>query len=440
MSTPEDNELLRMDGWPGGVNNRVRETEQMVSREERTIPSSQFLRKALNVDLTAEGHPIRRRGYELVQSGYSHSVWACQQLGIICVVINGELMAGRDVESLVSMATVNRYQPVSYAFVNDSIYWSNGQQLGEITYALESRAWGIPSGPQPTLAGPAAANPGGWTDTRQVSIVYEDSTGREGGASEPIIVGSSGSFSVSIPLPLPEGVTGAKVYVGQTNSEILYYCRTIYSSSPPLVMVHESEMGQGKELDTLSMKPPLAGQLVRSMNGRVYIARNSKILFTEPLRYHLTRPSQGIFMMPEYITLMEPSTDGLYVGTSMGVVFIAGSDPYDVRQTHVSPYAPVEGAVSRVPGEKFGVEVDEVPVWWGADGVMVVGLPGGQLRQLTRDRLAVPKFQAGSVTLREEEGMSHIVSSLRSSDGISRMGASDSVVAEVRTNNIVLNS
>jgi len=438
MSTPEDNELLRMDGWPGGVNNRVRETEQLISREERTIPSSAFLRKALNVDLTAEGHPIRRRGYELHTAGYAHSVWACQQLGIICVVIDGELMAGKDVDAMVSMATINRYQPVSYAFVNDSIYWSNGQQLGEITYALESRAWGAPVAPQPTVAGPASANPNGWTDTRQVSVVYEDSFGREGGASEPVLVGASGSFTVDIPLPLPTGIRSAKIYVGETNSEILYHARSIMGASP--VMVHESEMGRGKELDTLNLKPPTAGQLVRSMNGRIYIARNSKITFTESLRYHLTRPSQGIFMMPEYITLMEPSTDGLYVGTSMGVVFIAGTDPYDVRQLHVSPYAPVEGAVTRVPGEKFGVEVDEVPVWWGADGVMVVGLPGGQLRQLTRDRLAVPKFQAGSVTLREEEGMSHIVSSLRSSDGISRMGASDSVVAEIRTNNIVLNS
>jgi hypothetical protein len=36
--------------------------------------------------------------------------------------------------------------------------------------------------------------------------------------------------------------------------------------------------------------------------------------------------------------------------------------------------------------------------------------------------------------------MAHIVSSLRSSDGVNNMGATDTVVATVRTNNIVLNA
>ena len=291
--------------------------------------------------------------------------------------------------------------------------------------------------PMPSVAGPAAQNPNGWSDTRQVAITYVDASGAEGGASEPVLVGSYGEFTVDIPMPLPAGVTKANVYASQSNSEILYHVETMIVTSP--VTVYPVAIGTGKELDTLNLKPPKAGQLVCSFNGRVYIARNNIISFTEALRFGLTRPSQGIYMFPEYVTLMEPSTDGVYVGTANGVVFLAGNDPYDVRQVHVSSYAPVEKAVSRVPGDLFDLPIEEVPVWWGTDGVLVVGLPGGALKELTGDRLAVPEFRAGAVCLREYEGMSHIVSSLRSSDGMNPMGASDTVVATVRQHNIILN-
>ena len=438
MPTPNDEDLVKMDGWPGGVNNRARETEQVLLREERTIPSSQYLRKALNVDLTAEGHPIRRQGYTLHTAGYAHSAWGCNKLGIFCVVIDGVLHHGPDPDNLTAGPSVNKYAPMEFCDVNDTIVYSNGQVIGEIHYAHGQRNLSVPAAPQPTISGPAAEKPEGWTETRQVAITYIDSFGREGGASEPVLVGADGSFTVDIPLPLPTDVVKAQVYVSEINSEILYHAATIMITSP--ITIYSTGVGTGKELDTLNMHPPMPGQIVRHMNGRLYIARNSKVVFSEPLQPHLTRPSQGIYMMPEYITLLEPSTDGVYVGTKKGVVWIGGSDPYDVQQRHVSAYAPVERAAGRLPGEKFDVAVDEVPVWWGVDGVMVVGLPGGQLKQLTRDRLAVPEYRTGALSIREYEGMSHVVSSLHRGEDVNTMGATDTVVAEVRQNNIVLNS
>ena len=439
MTTPPEGKLLKMDGWPGGVNNRMRETEQSALRNNVPIPSSEFLRRALNVDLTAEGHPIRRKGYTQHTPGYAHSLFSCEALGVFCAVIDGQLLAGRDPDSLQVMADVNKYTPVSYAVLNDVIYYSNGQILGEITYALEHRPWGIPTGPTPTVAGPAAENPGGWTDTRQVAVTYVDYYGREGGASEPILVGADGSFTVAIQVPLPTDVEEARIYMSEPNSEILYHIETVLTA--PLVTIFPPTVSKGKELDTLNLHPPQPGQLVRAYNGRVYIARNDTVTFTEPLRFHLMRPSQGLYMFPDYVTLLEPADGGVYIGTKHGVVFLAGDDPYNVEQRFVSPYAPVEGASSLMPGDKFGLpSTDLVPIWWGVDGVLVVGLPGGELKQLTRDRLAVPGFGSGAVSLREYEGMSHIVSALQSSKGLNPMGASDTVVATVRRNNIVLNS
>ena len=64
---------------------------------------------------------------------------------------------------------------------------------------------------------------------------------------------------------------------------------------------------------------------------------------------------------------------------------------------------------------------------------MEVGLPGGEIRQLTQDRLAVPDFSSGAILAREKEGMRHLVSVLKQ-PGENALGASDSVVAEIRRN------
>lgn len=438
MTTPSRDKLLRMDGWPGGVNNRVRETEQAVERKGETVPSSEFLRRALNVDLTAEGHPLRRQGYALHTAGYTHSAYGCNELSIFCVVIDGQLYTGPTPDELTAVASVNKYTPMEYCFVNDSIIYSNGQVIGEINYAYGQRDLTVPVAPKPTVSGGTEQQPEGYDEVRLVSVTYVDTYGREGGASEPVYVPGDGSFTVTVPTPLPDGISKVQVYASQVNGEILYHVQNIIATST--ITVYPTDIGSGKELETLNRHPTLPGQIVRHMNGRLYVARNQKIIFSDPLRPHLTRPSQGIYMLPEYITLMEPSGDGLYVGTSKGVVYIGGKDPYDVTQSHVSPYAPVERAVTQIPGEKFGLSEDEVPVWWGTDGVMVVGLPDGELKQLTRDRLSIPAFQAGAVSLREYEGMSHVVSSLQRGDEVNVMGATDTVVAEVRQYNIVLNS
>ena len=116
MTTPTDQQLLIMDGWPGGVNNRLRETETGVDREGVSIPSSSFLRTALNVDLTSEGHPLRRRGYTAVPTftdSYCHSVWSTDRLNAIFVVADGVLIGASELGEADDIVTANKYQNMS---------------------------------------------------------------------------------------------------------------------------------------------------------------------------------------------------------------------------------------------------------------------------------------------------------------------------------------
>ncbi len=364
MTTPNDNEVARMDGWPGGMNNRAREAESVVRREGEAVPSSQFLRRALNVDLTAEGHPLRRRGYARAVSGYAHSAWWCSELALLCAVVDGQLLVGRDSASLAARAAVNRYLRVSYAFHVDAIYWSNGKESGKIEYDGSAAVWPDPQ--------------------RAVDLNNREAT-------------TPPDFE-----PLPE------------------------------------EQGQ-QLVNTVTYAAMPIGQLVESFAGRLWVAQDDGLYFCEPMTPDVTRPATDFFMRPKYLWMLKHAHDGLYIGDESGVWWMGGTNPYEMTARHVSPYGVVRQSPARVPGEKLGVAVDDVPVWWGLDGVLMAGLPGGEARQLTRDRLATPEYGLGALSIREREGISQIVASLQKGGGVNNMGATDTVVAEVRKHGITVN-
>lgn len=430
MPTPLDNDVLRMDGWPKGVNNRVRETEdQAAVRNQFEVPPSKWLREAVNVDLTHLGHPLRRTGYQQLVSGFTHSLWSdeyisyglCVHEGHLCQITtdNGVLL-----EPLVE---VTPFLPMAYTVVNGVVYYANGVDKGRVLGGTATH-WGLPEPGQPEL-GTAAGNlfPG----TYYVALTFVDYYGEEYGASDPVeIVVESDAITVTPPTPWPDEVNKCNVYVTQANSEVYYFTKSLFA--PGSVTVTQSDLGKGRVLETLDFKQPQSGHILAYFNGRIYIARNDTVFFTEPLRYGLTRPAQGIYMFPDRVELLAPTNDGVYVGYKGQVSFLSGMDPYEVTQVAVLPYGPIPRAITYVAGERLGVPERYVPVWWGSDGVMVAGLAGGRVRQLTRDRLAVPKHELGAMMLREREGMSQVVSVLRRGGETNAMGASDSIVAEIR--------
>jgi hypothetical protein len=341
MPTPRDDKLLRMDGWPGGANNRIREAEEVSVRDADAIPNSAFLRRALNVDITAEGHPLRRRGYALAEAGYAHSVVYSGELGLYFVVIDGVLKAGPQVTELATVMSVNRYLRMSYTYHAGAGYFMNGQESGRYSSA------------------------------------------------------------------------GLEVWPGPQQE-------------------HEIHTDEGLELgDNLYETLPV-GQLVASFSGRIYVAKQDEIWFSEPMSTHISRLSTNYYMLPKYIHMMQPVDDGVFIGDEDQIIFLKGADPFTAEQVQVYASGVVPYAYARVPGEKFGVNDRDVPVWWTKDGVLSVGLPGGEVRQLTRDRLAAPEYGFGAVSLREREGISQIVSSLQKGGEANNMGATDTVTAEVR--------
>jgi hypothetical protein len=332
MPSPNDDKLLRMDGWPGGVNNRMRETERNAD--------TQYLRQALNVDLTAEGHPLRRRGYALHTAGYAHSV--SYQNSLFFVVIDGSLLVGPKVDELTSITAVNKYLRMSYTVHADEVYFSNSVNSGKYT------STGLVAWPGPD----------------QTYTIHDD--------------------------------------------EELELTDNLYETMP-------------------------IGQHIASYNGRIWTARRDEVWFSEGMSTHMCRKATNYFMMPGYVYMMLPAEDGIYIGTESGIYFLRGDDPFQMAWDGVYAHGVVPFAYTELAGEKFGLADTTVPVWWTKDGVMSAGLPGGEVRPLTRDRLAAPEYGFGALSIREREGISQVVSALQKGGDANNMGATDTVVAEIRT-------
>jgi len=432
MTSPRDKDILSIPGWPGGLNNRARETESVNIDNRLKIPVGQFLRGATNVDLTLQGKPLRRPGYTSLQTGFMHSLWRSGDVPFALVVYEGYLCSISGPErAIAQLQAVDWVRPMSYATVNDRVYFSNGIDKGCVNFLGVLQVWGLPVSSPPVLA--ATADLGLNAGQYQVAVTYRASTGEEGGASEPVAITVTQGQGIAVTLPTPPaGVAYVNVYVTQANSEVF----NLYAMLPPVTSsldIGIAGMGEGRVLETLNLAPPLPADLVRYFNGRLYFSVGEAVFFTEALRYGLVRYSQNVYMMPGEVTLLEPSEDGLYVGYDDTVVFIRGENPYDVTQTRVNSRGPVKYTGTRIPGYFLDRGQEYIPVWWTLQGGLVAGLPGGETLRMTEDRLAVPTFGAGAIFAREREGMRHLVSALRQ-PGQDSFGASDSVVAEIRRN------
>ena len=436
MPTPSDNDVLRMDGWPKGANNRLRETEsQAATRNQFEIPSSPWLRSAVNVDLTKDGHPLRRQGFQRTQEGYMHSLWGDPSVPYALAVKDATLtLLTPEATPLVG---VHPYARVAYAAVNGDVYWSNGSEKGRVRMGGVPVHWGLPLPAQPTLS--VAFSGGGlWAGTYQVCTTYVDEDSEEGGAcaAQTVEVAEGDGIAVTVSAPQAPAVRTI-VYVTGANGED--FTRTYSLAGAATVTVTAADIGRGMRLETQHLRAPSPSTLVRVFNGRIYGARDEMVWFTEPLRYSLARPSQGVYLYPTHPTLLEPVRSGMFVGGAFGVYFLAGRDPYDATQIAVSAKAPIPRAVTRVPGDWLGQSDSSLPAWWTQDGGMQVGMPDGTVQDMTADRLGIPQFQYGAMLVREREGMRQVVSVLGRGGEISNAVATDSVVTEVRRNCVRLN-
>lgn len=432
MASPTFENLASILPANKGVNNLLREYEGAVEPSDGGFNHNDFVRDAKNVDITKQGSVSRRSGYSMVTPGHTHSLWSAPGVSFGLCVRDGQLVKFTDVDPQgVVLQEVHQSLPISYVFVNGYVYWSNIEQNGCVRDDV-CAGWGVQVGGAPTVASGAGGLRKG---VYGVATTHMCDHGVEGGASEPIYKQLEDMSSLQVYI---DSVLHNKcnIYVTEADSEVFYLAKSVESEG--VVRIDSEDIGVGRVLSTAGLKPPSPGHLLTYASGRVYFARGQYVMFTEPLRYTLYDPGVGVFMFVGNVTLLAGCETGIYVADSRATYFLSGTNPFDMTQRVISPTSAVQGSLSWADGTYFDT-LGDVPVWWSSDGRLLAGLPGGELRDLSSDRVSVGEFQSGASLVRRENGMIQAVSSLAQGQQDGRAVAADSVVAEVRTNKIVLN-
>lgn len=414
MPAPSDKQLATAKGWPAGIDN-VNE-EQSLTRDDqgKTVIA---LRDAENVDLDRQGKPSRRAGYtKVVSASGAHSLWADPDFPFGLYVDGANLMGLRDDGESFQLSTGMGLQPVSYALAAGRVYWSSAAQNGRVTADGTVGPWGITS-PQGAPSAVAASTGGLNAGTYQVTATFLSATGEESGAPQGVAVDvpAGGGIQLSdIPQP-GDSSCRVRLYVTQANGTAFNSVLTLPSGITTAVITF---FRPGKKLDTqfLDMMPP--GHIVRWLNGRLYVAVGNVLVWSEALRYGLTKLSENRIGFEKTLAMMEPlgagdDAAGMFVASGAKTYWLPGTDPKEFHVKIARAHGVVPGTALRVPGDVFGLETAAPVIYWLDDaGTGCLGLPGGEVLPLRQNQTVGPEAAAGASLYRDQDGLRQVITAL----------------------------
>ena len=388
-----------------GINNRLH--DHQLGIVERGRKAGDYLRNAVNVDLTAAGTLQRRNGSTLAVPGTRcHSLWSD---GTDALYVDGADLKRFTGEVVATGLTYGR--PVSFCKLpTGEVAWTDGVRLETVENGPVSVA--VPN-PAPNVA----ASFGGALRAGyyQVCITNVASGGRESGSTWPVQVQvpDSGRIEVS-------GLPGTlvNIYVSPLNGDALYLTASTTASSYIIPVIGT----QGAQCSTLNLRPLPAGRFVREYHGRLMVADASGLYYSEPWAYGLYNPLRGYIPLPG-ITLLEPGQTGVYVATADKTYWLSGLDVDQIeRMVELLPYGAVEGGATRI-------ENSNDVAWFSARG-LVIGTQDGQVKNVQEANVAIEGGRTAATLYREQDGMRQFIASVRN-PGETKAACSDFMDAEV---------
>ena len=416
--------LVNFDGFRGGVNNRDWEYD---------IPRTS-LREAVNIDIARSGSISRRDGYtKRLDLTNSHSLFGYEDI-LLCVDENGLNRIYPDSyekELLDSLGDV--VSRMSYVNILGTIYYSNGNDSGKYYDGVVS-PWGVdvpPSQPTLSVSGNGQLTAGNY----QVTITSMNSDGEESGADLSVRIDVDENQRIVLS-NIPDTGMVTRVYVSTPNGDDLYHHADVPASTTTWSITRTI---RGKRLETQFAEKMRPGHLLAAYNGRMYVADNDILWFSDALQYGMYHPLDNFMSsFGKKITMVQPVDTGIYIGAG-SIYFISGTDPSNMKITSVHDSVAIEGTSMQIDSNLLNLDgiSGRVAYWFGSKGAMV-GLQGGQVMPITNKQLEVEKYEDGSAQFIEKNGIKKVVNTLRNQTGSNQASCSDSVTYQVIRNGVLL--
>ncbi len=144
---------------------------------------------------------------------------------------------------------------------------------------------------------------------------------------------------------------------------------------------------------------PPVGSLLEIFNGRMFVAAENLLYFSEIYDYSRFRVTPFIF--EEDIVMIKGLTGGMYVGTEEGLFFLGGNDPFEFSRIKASDGRVISGSERKVTASDIGLQVPAEVIVFAISGEGICIADGsGSVQNLTKVGIDFPEelIGAGCIT------------------------------------------
>lgn len=191
---------------------------------------------------------------------------------------------------------------------------------------------------------------------------------------------------------------------------------------------------------TIYDSPP-PGNLVVWMFGRLWVAKDDAVFFSRGYLPDQFNSADDYLDQPG-VTLLAPADAGFYIGTGDRVQYVASQNPKEpAKVSTVSRFGAVAGTqLILEDASVFGIDGADGPaVVWESEEGKILGLSGGRTIKMTENHVSYPAGDRGASIIRAVNGENFHTSSLTTKDNdSSNMRTTDTAVAEIRRNGIII--
>lgn len=335
------------------------------------------LRDAINVDIDASGRTrLRRTGLMVTDSKYQN-LWQSSLHGDVFATLGPDLVRVNvsDWSHEIIGDIGSTSAAVEYLIINNLVYISNGVEI--FTFDGQSLNKLTIDSPATPVLSPTTGELDQGAYTVALSWV---SNGKESAlsGSVSIDVANGQGFNLLLPYCFESSVDSVVVYCTTRDGGELRKLTTLPIAQREVSITDLTDLGRAAQFTNLSSLP--GGKFTGYWQGRLVTANRNIIRFSQAMNFHLHDERYDYVAMPQRITFMMPTDNGIWVGQVDHVAFLSGTDPQALQFVKKTAQAPVPGSAIYSDSEELGemAQGGQVVVWLSQHGY-VVGSPLGQL-------------------------------------------------------------
>jgi hypothetical protein len=162
---------------------------------------------------------------------------------------------------------------------------------------------------------------------------------------------------------------------------------------------------------------PQPGQIVEYFNGRLYIARNEIIWYSDVNYFGEVDRRTNFITLENEITMMKAVDDGLWITVGdinrQNTYFISGATTETQSLKRFAGYGCIEGSDVKIKdGQKVGEGLSGTVIMWTSNQGICIGANSGNFINVTDGRYNVANRRYGAGIFRDENGFSQYISTL----------------------------